>query len=274
MRYSRLLTEDSLFGRLKLFNADAGWVVVQTLQIEKGTEAAAGLVREVISSAVNSHELLVSQSSAAPWLVRFALAAGDRETAKQVVRAARQLASKYEEFHSLTVSALHAKGLVARNVDQLLEASVEHADPWTQASALEDVGVLLAARSGDRKRAVKILELAMDRYHSLGALQDVSRVKCRLRSVGSTYHHARWSGACTTHLNELTEAETRVADLVTQGLTNIQTANRMYLSRHTVAHHLKNIFKKLGVSSRGELTRVWVQRLSIESDPDGQRHDH
>jgi DNA-binding NarL/FixJ family response regulator len=269
MHYSRLLMEDSLFGRLKLFKAYAGWTVAQTLQMEQGTQAAADRLREVTSSAVNIHELLLSHPSAAPWLVRSAVSTGDRPTAARVVAAARRLASKNEQFKTLGISASHAAGLFHQDAEQLLRASAEHTDPWTRVSALEDLGVLLAGQKSDQNQAVKVLERAMDAYHSLGAAQDVMRVKCRLRATGSLYHHTRCSAgsAAPAIPKELTEAETRVAGLVARGLTNIQVAKQVYLSHHTVAHHLKSIFKKLGVSSRGELTRLWIQRAEYTGRP-------
>jgi pimeloyl-ACP methyl ester carboxylesterase/DNA-binding CsgD family transcriptional regulator len=54
----------------------------------------------------------------------------------------------------------------------------------------------------------------------------------------------------------LTDAERRVADLVASGLTNRETAERLYLSRYTVETHLKHVFAKLGVSSRTELAAL------------------
>ena len=42
--------------------------------------------------------------------------------------------------------------------------------------------------------------------------------------------------------------------LVAAGSTNREIAARLYLSEHTVARHLQNIFVKLGVSSRAAAT--------------------
>lgn len=58
----------------------------------------------------------------------------------------------------------------------------------------------------------------------------------------------------------LTATERSVVDLVAQGLTNKEAAERMLLSRHTVGFHLRSIFRKLDVASRVELTRLFVQR--------------
>ena len=45
-----------------------------------------------------------------------------------------------------------------------------------------------------------------------------------------------------------------MAGLVAEGLNNNQVAARMYISTHTVAHHLRQAFRKLSIASRVELT--------------------
>lgn len=57
----------------------------------------------------------------------------------------------------------------------------------------------------------------------------------------------------------LTETELTVANLVTQGLTNRRIAQRMFLSSHTVAYHLRHIFAKLDIASRVDLARLGAQ---------------
>lgn len=57
-------------------------------------------------------------------------------------------------------------------------------------------------------------------------------------------------------LPSLTATERAVAEHVAEGLTNAETAERMFLSPHTIDFHLRQVFRKLGVRSRVELTRV------------------
>jgi DNA-binding NarL/FixJ family response regulator len=45
-----------------------------------------------------------------------------------------------------------------------------------------------------------------------------------------------------------------------RGLTNQQAASRMYISAHTVAHHLRQTFRKLSIGSRVELARIVIER--------------
>ena len=58
----------------------------------------------------------------------------------------------------------------------------------------------------------------------------------------------------------LTATELSVASLVAEGLTNRQVAAKLYLSPHTVGFHLRQVFRKLEISSRVELTRIVVER--------------
>ena len=52
----------------------------------------------------------------------------------------------------------------------------------------------------------------------------------------------------------LTRRETQIAELVAMGLTNSDVAYKLDLSEGTVKIHVKNIFRKLGMSNRAELT--------------------
>ena len=58
----------------------------------------------------------------------------------------------------------------------------------------------------------------------------------------------------------LTDTERSVSDLVAQGLTNKEAAERLFLSPHTVGFHLRSVYRKLAVGSRVDLTRVVLAR--------------
>ncbi|MGP3972110.1 helix-turn-helix transcriptional regulator [Streptomyces sp. 6N223] len=54
-------------------------------------------------------------------------------------------------------------------------------------------------------------------------------------------------------LSELSDAERRVAALASEGHTNRQIANRLYITISTVEQHLTQVYRKLNVKSRSEL---------------------
>lgn len=58
--------------------------------------------------------------------------------------------------------------------------------------------------------------------------------------------------------HSLTPTERSIAVIIAEGATNREAAARLYLSRHTIDYHLRQIFRKLGVGSRVELTRLVV----------------
>jgi DNA-binding NarL/FixJ family response regulator len=51
----------------------------------------------------------------------------------------------------------------------------------------------------------------------------------------------------------LTEREQDVVALVKKGMTNRQVASELYISSKAVEYHLRNVFGKLGVTSRSAL---------------------
>jgi DNA-binding CsgD family transcriptional regulator len=54
----------------------------------------------------------------------------------------------------------------------------------------------------------------------------------------------------------LTPQERQVSALVRQGLSNRDVAAQLFVSPRTVDFHLRNVFSKLGVTSRAELTAL------------------
>jgi DNA-binding CsgD family transcriptional regulator len=50
--------------------------------------------------------------------------------------------------------------------------------------------------------------------------------------------------------------------VVAEGVTNAQAADRLFLSRHTVDFHLRQVFRKLEIHSRVELTRSVLERTT------------
>lgn len=70
--------------------------------------------------------------------------------------------------------------------------------------------------------------------------------------------------AKATGLEVLTERELSILKLVAEGLSNLDIANRLFVTEQTVKFHLSNIYRKLGVANRTEATRYAYRAKLIE----------
>jgi len=91
----------------------------------------------------------------------------------------------------------------------------------------------------------------METFEDLHAVPLAERAGQELRASGETSRRRDPS----TLLN-LTPMELRVAELVSQGQSNKDVAAQCWVSPRTVAFHLRNVFTKTGVTSRGELAHL------------------
>ena len=62
--------------------------------------------------------------------------------------------------------------------------------------------------------------------------------------------------------DELTAQERQIAAMARQGLSNPEIAAQLFLSPRTVEWHLRNVFSKLGIRSRRELSRALARSPS------------
>jgi len=106
-------------------------------------------------------------------------------------------------------------------------------------------------RAGKRVEARGHLNRALDTFRDLRAEPLVARATRELRASGET---ARQRNPST--LLQLTPTELHVAQLVSQGMSNKDVAAQCWISPRTVAFHLRNVFAKTGVTSRGELAQL------------------
>ena len=93
----------------------------------------------------------------------------------------------------------------------------------------------------------------------MGAGRDVARTRQRLRELGIRHRHWGTAKRPAAGWESLTDTELATARLVAQGLTNQQIANQLFISTHTVAFHLRQVFRKLDIRSRVELTRIALE---------------
>ncbi len=202
-----------------------------------------------------------------PDLVRMAVAAGDRQRAVAVTEELERSAPRSGSPTARGI-AVRCRGLLDDDPDALLEAIAAHRDgprPYQLAAACEDAGVALG-RIGKTGDAVSLLNEAVATYEGLDAVRDVDRVQPALRSLG-VRRPRRAPRRPAFGWDSLTPTELQVVDLAVTGLTNRQIAERLFVSRRTVATHLEHVFQKLGHGNRVELTADAARRAANHSWP-------
>ena len=175
--------------------------------------------------------------------------------------AANRRSERNPNVPSLAATAAHTDGLVTRDTDKLSEAVSlfkRGPRPLALAAAYEDLG-LAQQQQGVSDSGIDALTEALALFGHAGATCDAARLRSRLRGLGirrrvvSAEKPAKGWAA-------MTKSELAIAQLVADGLTNRQVAGRLFLSPHTVNTHLRQVFAKLEVNSRVDLTRVVTER--------------
>jgi DNA-binding CsgD family transcriptional regulator len=165
-----------------------------------------------------------ARSSEAPWACSAAL------------RCHAQLADDPVEAGRLFASAMASPGVSAR--------------PYERARTELAFGEHLR-RSRRRVEAREHLRAALEGFERLGAALWVERAREELRASGQT---ARRREPSTRE--DLTQQELQIARLVAQGLSNREVAAQLFLSPRTIDFHLRNVFRKLGLTSRMQLVQL------------------
>jgi DNA-binding CsgD family transcriptional regulator len=104
-----------------------------------------------------------------------------------------------------------------------------------------------------RVEAREHLRIARDMLEAIGMDAFAERAGRELRATGET---ARKRTAATARDEELTGQEAQIARLAREGLSNPEIGTRLFISARTVQYHLRNIFAKLGIASRSQLSHV------------------
>jgi DNA-binding CsgD family transcriptional regulator len=95
------------------------------------------------------------------------------------------------------------------------------------------------------------LRAAHDQFASIGMEAFADRAGAELQATGEKVRKRT-----VETRDDLTAQERQIAALARQGLSNAEIAARLFLSPRTVEWHLRNVFTKLGIHSRGELSRA------------------
>jgi DNA-binding CsgD family transcriptional regulator len=164
-----------------------------------------------------------------------------------------------------------------------LEASAARVDRAAALAAASRCRALLLAERGATEAALNAIAQALqqhdrvpmpvERARTLLVKGQLERRARRWRAAQQSLHQAlaifeqagarAWAGQARTELGrvrlhhrpegDLTDSETRVAELAATGLTNRQVAAQLFVSPKTVEATLARAYRKLGIRSRAEL---------------------
>jgi DNA-binding CsgD family transcriptional regulator len=105
--------------------------------------------------------------------------------------------------------------------------------------------------AGDEAGAASELRKAYEVFARLGAEREIRATREQLRAIGVRVPAVRHGGA---RAGALSAREVEIARLVAARKSNKEIGAALDISSRTVSTHLTNIFEKLGLASRGELT--------------------
>ena len=98
------------------------------------------------------------------------------------------------------------------------------------------------------------LRTAHDMLQAMGVAGFAERAGRELRAAGA----ATRVRVPAARNEELTAQEVLIARLARDGLSNPEIGTRLFISAHTVQYHLRKVFRKLGVTSRGQLAGTFA----------------
>ncbi len=156
--------------------------------------------------------------------------------------------------------AARCRGLLAGSAE--LDEHFQRALEWHDRAPLPFARARTELCYGERLRrarrradAREPLTRASATFHALGATIWAERAERELAAAG----YSRQTPAEQSPWAELTAAETRVARVILEGATYDEAASALFVSPRTIETHLRQIYRKVGVRSRSEMTRRLAQ---------------
>jgi DNA-binding CsgD family transcriptional regulator len=135
--------------------------------------------------------------------------------------------------------------VACQHLETSLAAFNDAAIPYRAAQTRLALANLLHGR--DRPVAASEARVALAAFEDLGAGPEADEAAALLRDLGVAA-----SRRGPKKVGRLTKREQEVLQLLGEGLSNPEIAERLYIARKTVEHHVERILAKLGLRGRAE----------------------
>ncbi|SHN45971.1 helix-turn-helix transcriptional regulator [Cryptosporangium aurantiacum] len=231
-------------------------------QAGRPDEALASL----LDSLTGEVEELDEMEGLLPDAIRLAVECNNPDGAAHVLRLANEAAARSANPHRVG-TALYCRGLHDGDAQLLLQAAEQYlvaGRPLFRAAALEAAAARFA-ELGERAEARAAFSRALDGYQALDARWDAARLQNRFREYGIRRAPRVKHRQVRSGWDSLTPTEAKIAELVTQGMSNPQIAAQLFLSPRTVSTHVSHILSKLDLRSRIDLAREAARRAESSS---------
>jgi len=189
---------------------------------------------------------------ALPELVEAAVRVGDTELARDALERLAQTTQPAGTDFALGIEARCRALLSDRTrADDLYREAVERLSRTRLRPELARAHLVYGEwlrREGRRVDARAQLRIAHQLFDAIGMEAFGERARRELLATGE---RARKRSAGTRE--ELTPQEEQIAGLAREGLSNPQIGAQLFVSARTIEWHLRNVFTKLGITSRRQL---------------------
>jgi ATP/maltotriose-dependent transcriptional regulator MalT len=190
-------------------------------------------------------------------------------------RAERDAANLDLHLPSALAARARAAVLLARGESSAAAAAAQRSvdlaragGAWLHAAYSRSLLGRCLAAGGERVRAIEHLREAERELDRFGSVRPRDEARRELRKLGARSEPRGPASVGDSGVAALTKRELEIAGLVTDRMTNREIAAALFLSDKTVESHLRNLFMKLGVSSRTEVARtIERERASAGTGP-------
>src|SRR5215472_6463869 len=231
-----------------------------------------GTARAELKAAAGIYEALhLVNPGASCWRSALALAVAAEDPA-EALRLANAELDEAQQAGLLRPAgiALRARGMLEggerglRDLREAAELAAKAGARLEHARSLVELGAALR-RANQRTAAREPLRTGLDLAHRCGATRLAQRARDELLATG-----ARPRRGALTGLEALTVSERRVAELAAAGMSNPEIAQALFVTLNTVEGHLRHVYQKLSISSRGQLPAALRSTLR-EGDAPGEQ---